>query len=129
MEYTMREKECTECQKILPISSFYTNGKTPKGTQKYKGRCKACEMEVNNRQFIEKLENILGGNLQCDICGYNRCFAALEFHHIDGSTKENSISNMRTRSENSIRQEIEKCVLLCANCHREVHNGILEDII
>ena len=62
----------------------------------------------------------LGG--RCNRCGYDRCVDALEFHHLDSSMKDFGISNRGyTRSWKKIREEIEKCELLCANCHREVH--------
>jgi len=65
----------------------------------------------------------LGG--QCSRCGYDRCGEALEFHHPDPSQKDFGISNRGyTRSWKAIREEIEKYVLLCANCHREVHAGL-----
>ncbi|WP_010676639.1 hypothetical protein [Bacillus timonensis] len=64
---------------------------------------------------------------KCLRCGYNRCIRALEFHHRDPSKKEFSISNKGlTRSWERIKKELDKCDLLCANCHREVENGILK---
>jgi len=59
----------------------------------------------------------------CEICGYNRCPEALEFHHLDLSEKEFGISDKGyTRSWERIKAELDKCLLLCANCHREVHS-------
>ena len=61
-----------------------------------------------------------GGN--CEVCGYNRCIEALEFHHINSSGKDFSISEKGyTRSWNRVKEELDKCMLLCANCHRELH--------
>lgn len=121
----LEEKQCNKCHRVLPIDSFYTNGKTPKGTQKYKGKCKQCEMKHNKERFYTKLRKILGTELECAKCGYSKCLAALEFHHLDGSTKESTISNLRNRSEEVLKLEVEKCVLLCANCHREAHHTLL----
>ena len=56
----------------------------------------------------------------CSKCGYNKCLAALEFHHPDPSVKESKIIGS-TASLDKQRAEAEKCVLLCANCHREAH--------
>jgi 5-methylcytosine-specific restriction endonuclease McrA len=62
---------------------------------------------------------------KCQRCGYDRCLEALEFHHLDSSRKEFGISSRGyTRSWREIREELEKCMLLCANCHREVHAGL-----
>lgn len=64
----------------------------------------------------------------CQICGYNRCGAALDFHHVDEKQKEFGISAKGyTRSWEKVKEELDKCVMLCANCHREVHAGLLQD--
>jgi len=64
---------------------------------------------------------------KCSICGYNRCLAALDFHHKDESSKEFGLSqNGMTRSWEKTKKEVEKCILLCANCHREVHAKIMQ---
>jgi predicted HNH restriction endonuclease len=61
----------------------------------------------------------------CQICGYARCAEALEFHHQEGSSKDFGISAKGyTRSWERVRREVEKCILVCANCHRELHAGI-----
>ena len=62
----------------------------------------------------------------CSTCGYNGCASALEFHHLDASVKEGMVSAMLwKRSFESVLLEIDKCVILCANCHREYHEGII----
>lgn len=61
---------------------------------------------------------IMGG--KCQICGYNKCEAALEFHHCNPEEKEFGLSNGNCRSLERDLQEARKCTLLCANCHREV---------
>ena len=59
---------------------------------------------------------------KCSRCGYDRCIEALEFHHLDASQKDFGISqDGYTRSWERVRQELDKCVLVCANCHRELH--------
>lgn len=62
----------------------------------------------------------------CGLCGYNKCIEALEFHHIDNLTKSFSLSSViaRPKKWDDIIIELRKCVLLCANCHREVHYNI-----
>ena len=56
----------------------------------------------------------------CSICGYNKCLAALEFHHPDPSIKESKVIGS-TASLEKQRVEAAKCILVCANCHREIH--------
>ena len=75
------------------------------------------------RRIREKAIEYKGG--RCQICGYGKCSEALEFHHLDSSGKDFGISDRgHTRSWKRITAELDKCVLLCANCHREVHNGL-----
>ena len=63
----------------------------------------------------------------CQVCGYKRCIEALEFHHLDPMQKDFGISHKGyTRSWEKVKEEVEKCILLCANCHREAHSGKLQ---
>jgi hypothetical protein len=67
----------------------------------------------------------LGG--RCVVCGYCRDIKALDFHHINETTKEFGLSDRgMTRSWEKIKNEVRKCVLVCANCHREIHSGTLK---
>lgn len=67
----------------------------------------------------------LGGS--CCVCGYNKVQEALEFHHLDPSQKEFAPSQSgKTMNRLSYVNELRKCVLLCANHHREVHAGAVE---
>lgn len=62
---------------------------------------------------------------QCNICGYNRAISALEFHHINPEEKEYALASMGTchQLEKDL-EEIKKCILVCSNCHREIHEGL-----
>ncbi len=60
----------------------------------------------------------------CQVCGYDKCIDALEFHHIDPAEKDSVISDLFSLKK--MKAEADKCALLCANCHREVHAGIVE---
>lgn len=57
----------------------------------------------------------------CKLCGYDKCIAALDFHHPDPTVKE-GLKSHRTFERN--RTELDKCVLLCCRCHREIHAGV-----
>lgn len=73
-----------------------------------------------------KLLDIFGSH--CEICGYNKNIAALEFHHKDSTQKEFKLDARKlanTKWEN-ILIEAKKCQLLCSNCHRELHNPEME---
>lgn len=89
-------------------------------------RCKRCRVEATGRRR-QALKRILveeaGG--KCLLCGYSRCYRALEFHHLDPKTKEFQLAHRgRTRSIAKLRAEASKCVLLCSNCHAEVEAGV-----
>lgn len=60
---------------------------------------------------------------RCQKCGYNKCIKALEFHHLDPSQKDFAFSG-RCISWEKMRPELDKCVMLCRNCHAEVHDGL-----
>lgn len=67
----------------------------------------------------------LGG--KCQVCGYESCIQALDFHHLDPTKKSFGISAKGfSRSWEKIQKELEKCVLICANCHREIHAGVTQ---
>ena len=77
---------------------------------------------INWRKRTKKLLVEYKGG-KCESCGYNKCLEALEFHHIDESTKEFSVSGS-TKSLERQKKEADKCLMLCANCHRELHAGL-----
>ena len=61
---------------------------------------------------------------KCEKCGYDKCPAAMVFHHTDPNKKDFGISsNGVSRSFEKCKPEIEKCILLCANCHAEIHHA------
>ena len=59
---------------------------------------------------------------KCSICGYNKCIEALDFHHIDPEEKEMNMSRGKSKAWNIVLKELDKCILLCSNCHRELHS-------
>ena len=71
----------------------------------------------------QRLIEYKGG--RCQICGYNKCMNALEFHHLNPQEKDFTISG-GTKSFESLKPEIDKCILVCANCHREIHAGLIK---
>jgi 5-methylcytosine-specific restriction endonuclease McrA len=63
---------------------------------------------------------------ECQVCGYKRYQGALDLHHLDPKQKEFSMSDKgHSRSWERVKEELDKCVLVCANCHREVEGGII----
>lgn len=91
-------------------------------------RCSKCSAEAvarRRRKVKELLVAEAGG--ACALCGYSRHPAALQFHHVDPSTKSFGLGIRGiTRSMEKLRVEAAKCVLLCANCHAELEVGAIE---
>ncbi len=123
----MSIKLCNVCLEEFPLTKeyFYSNGFTPKGTQKWKPSCKSCENTVNRERYDEGI-SIVFPILKCEICGYNKCRSALHFHHENPKDKEYSVSSFASSKRNReiLIAELKKCRLLCSNCHAEVHAGI-----
>ena len=72
------------------------------------------------RKIITELKMMLGG--KCKTCGYKKSFYALDFHHL--GEKEDVVSKIaRNFSKDKALKEARKCILLCANCHRELHHA------
>ena len=90
-----------------------------------KGRYSECKKCRSNRQVglyaKYKAQAIQYKGGKCVSCGYDKCAAALDFHHLDPSQKDPEWSKMRHRSFEKVRDELDKCVLLCKNCHTELH--------
>lgn len=110
------QKECQKhgvCRWILEGRGYY--------------RCTKCRQDAvtrKRRKLKKELVEYKGG--KCEMCGYNKCIAALEFHHKDPSEKDFSVSHDGcTRGLEKCKKEVDKCILVCANCHREIHS-ILE---
>lgn len=87
-------------------------------------RCSKCASEaVQKRRDLLKFKAVEYKGGKCEICGYNKNYAALEFHHLDPSQKDFGIAQSgETRSWDEIQNELDKCIMVCANCHRELHN-------
>ena len=81
----------------------------------------ADRVSATRRKNVAILKEEAGG--ECCRCGYNKNPAALEFHHLDPSMKESKVIGS-TASLEKQRAETAKCILVCANCHRELHNPI-----
>lgn len=69
----------------------------------------------------KKAIEYLGG--VCVICGYNGFYGAYHFHHLDPQQKKWQWTKLRLRKWSDVKDELDKCVLLCATCHSEVHGG------
>lgn len=115
----MDTKICSKCGKDLPLTDYYSRGKG-----KLRAECKTCHKNYVKSKYNERKEavNEIKGTEGCVKCGEKRSYA-LDFHHKDPSKKDANISRITSNNNKmeSIYSEIEKCVVLCSNCHREFH--------
>ena len=95
--------------------------------RKYADRREALKQAVIKRRKKVKTLAVEYKGGKCQLCGYSKCVGALELHHIIPENKSFGIgAKGYTRSWEKVRDELDKCVLLCANCHREVESGITQ---
>lgn len=122
------EGKCKQCGQIINTSKRYCSEKCKSIAADIKRLPE--ELQRNNRvqavvQWRQrtKLKAIAHKGGSCQKCGYCKSVAALHFHHTDPNQKDFNIGG-NTRSWDRIRTEIDKCILLCANCHTEEHERL-----
>lgn len=83
-------------------------------------KCNSCMANKNRQKLKEKINEYKQQG--CQRCGYKTNLAALQFHHLNPKEKDFEISSNLCRKWETIKQEVEKCIVVCANCHIELHN-------
>jgi predicted HNH restriction endonuclease len=120
------QKFCSRCGEIKNRDEFYKR-RGKEGDSVY---CKSCTTEQTLeriRLFKQKCVEYKGG--KCERCGYDKYNGALDFHHIEPDKKDFTIANIRSYSfDDKVKKELDKCILICANCHREIHNEEYKNI-
>ena len=118
----MNTKICTKCKRELPLDQFNWRDKS-KGTRR--ADCKECHCNYMKNKYNEKKQMIqeLKSQDKCLKCGEDRGYV-LDYHHLDPSLKENTIARMTSNcyTLDKIMDEVQKCICLCSNCHREFHH-------
>ena len=135
-------KQCIDCKETKRETEF------GKRNGKRRNQCKNCLNEkartYYNKTYKEKQQLRVKENKRknylryinkkkelaengCYFCGYNRCLSSLDFHHKDESTKRYNVSRLGYEivSKETFLAEIDKCILVCSNCHHELHEGLL----
>ena len=126
-------KVCPACKVEKMATEFYVrNDRREKATYRYLSTyCKICHSERGRRLQTEmkpKAVEYKGG--KCCVCGYSGYYGAFDFHHLSDDEKDFEISKRKNMKFNqSIKKELDKCAILCATCHREVHGGYHQDIM
>ena len=111
-------KRCSACKEEKDFSQFHKHPQTSLGLGSQCKTCDAAGRRAKARQKKERLVKAMGGC--CQNCGYDRCLQAFDFHHMNDD-KEVAVSQLMKRSFEVAMEEAKKCILLCANCHRELH--------
>ena len=131
----MKEKKCSKCEIIKPLTEFRKNGKY------WMGKCKPCQYEYTKKHneknkdrykkyqrksikmcydrgqtFMNKHRALCG----CQKCGEKR-YWVIDYHHIDPSQKDFQVTYYKTSKLETLKTEIKKCIPLCSNCHRDFH--------
>lgn len=118
---------CHTCKNslILNEENFYKWKKGP-SVGKFQIVCKKCRNNDKNKRTAKMKKwcvDYKGG--KCSICNYDKCIAALDFHHVDPSRKDFNIANLANiafkKNLEAIKAELDKCICVCSNCHRELH--------
>jgi hypothetical protein len=118
--------ECKKCAKCEEVKIVEMGFNTQSNGRVYSW-CKECQKEnMYKRQVKRKIEcvNYKGG--KCIVCGYNKYIGSLDFHHLDPNKKEFNIARLKGYSLDKLSKELDKCVLLCKNCHSETHHGLID---
>lgn len=114
-ENHMPYKQCLLCGKSFQPKTAAANHRQccyecmPEGTQ------------LRRKDYASKLKIKEGG--KCVRCGYDKCLSALDFHHKNPEEKDFGISDDNIKLKDAI-EEVKKCILICSNCHRELHAGL-----
>ena len=134
-------KLCPKCQIVKSFDSFHKSKIRADGYQSY---CKVCRKEIDAKSYSKSEDRRSSIKLRRDVskaynskllkrykefCGCSLCdekeSVALDLHHLDSSSKDMNPSSAVHYSLQRLREEIRKCIVLCANCHRKVHAGII----
>ena len=109
-------KTCTTCHTQKEDSDFYKKG------DRLHSMCKQCfNAYCIERWRQRKTQAVKDFGGKCRDCNQEYPDAVFDFHHLDPSEKDFDWNKLRLRSIDSIREELSKCVMLCANCHRIRH--------
>jgi transposase len=125
-QWSRRRQASSERHDVLVLRCA-RHGMVPFSRRRAGGyRCNKCRAEAVSRRR-RKVKRLLveeaGG--ACGLCGYDRCLAALGFHHLVPAEKRFALSHRGVaRALATARAEASRCVLLCANCHAEVEAGV-----
>lgn len=114
-------QNCSCCGILLDEENAYWR----KRANIWSSNCKKCHnKKVGEKWRSSKKKAVEYKGGKCERCGYNKCTDALEFHHLDPSKKDKNFGSMKLRKWEDQKKELDKCIMVCANCHREIHSEL-----
>ncbi len=119
-------KTCRGCKQELPYREEHFYVKSLWGQRR--ALCKICSRKSKNNRNNKLKQwavDLLGG--KCIVCSYDKYIGSLDFHHKDPNEKDFCISSKKAKSE--LEAELKKCIVVCRNCHGEVHGGLHPNIL
>jgi hypothetical protein len=115
-------KKCVCCGELKPSTDFYT-----RKSGRLFSYCKQCSSKrADDYRRVVKDQCIQYKGGKCCVCGYDRHPAALQFHHTDPTKKELTIASSKYSFE-KLKEELDKCDLVCANCHSIIHSSYVKE--
>ena len=113
-------KVCTKCKRELPLNKF-----SMKTSKRINSWCRQClYICQSGRDHKRKKEAVDYKGGKCVKCGYDKYYGALDFHHRDPSEKDVNFIKLRKRNWCDYKRELDKCDLVCKNCHAEIHRQL-----
>jgi hypothetical protein len=115
-------KVCPTCQEEKLLTEFYSRGKAE--NSRPASKCKSCFNSYCIKRWVDRKKAAIeykGG--KCADCNISYPYPVYDFHHLNPNEKDVQWNKLRLRSEEVIKQELDKCVLLCSNCHRLRHHN------
>lgn len=115
--------ECKICRREYQKKHYSIPENKKKASARSRKWYKIRDGRGTNNQHYQKMKcravEYKGG--KCCVCGYDKCTAAMDFHHLDPTVKEYNLGYVLHLIWDKLKAELDKCILVCANCHRELH--------
>lgn len=122
----MEKKVCSTCNEEKPLTDYYL--RNSRNNKPY-DRCKKCFSNYCSERGIErKIQSIKYKGSSCVDCGIkfpDEPYVIFDFHHTDPNQKEFVWAQLKLKSDEKIKKELDKCELLCSNCHRKRHHKMV----
>ena len=115
----MSERTCTRCGEIKELDLFVKHKQCREGRAHY---CRSCDsLQTSHLRRETKLKAIKYKGGKCARCNEMYPPAVYDFHHLDATTKDADPGALMGRKWEKVKEELDKCILLCSNCHRMTH--------